>query len=350
MIASIACASALLLALTGPAQASEPERPPASVQVEPNIEFRFAGSRLYNVLYWRIDANGKGEVSAPSSAGYATDFENGADFRYFFKGGLHRFDIGRNGYDELRTLLADVLEGTVDQYGLLDHPGPNDAGVFCVEHRALDVPAMQLSWGGASSGTFVMPSTCRSVQGQELADRLIVSWQVIARHMLHSGHSGVIEDQPPPLSVPAPLPPPIPLTLEYNQRSIWTGWKLQWRIKPDGRGWLGLSEGRNMQLADPPTHGPLTVYVRKGRHPIDIGPEGYAKIRVALEPYISGPQRDADCYGMTDQPIVTLSYENTARAIKGQTRKDLGCRDLAERARIAERVILSAFVAANKSR
>ncbi len=333
----------LILALAAPAQAVEVDSQSEVEQAEPDIELRYVGSRLYDVLYWKIDANGRGEVSAPPSVGYTTDMEHGSDFRYFFQGGVHTFNIGRNGYEELRALLTEVLDGTVDQT-TLHETASGDVVAICPEARTLDTASMQLRWSGASEGAFIMPNACLSAEGRELSDRITASWRVLGRHMLHSGQDGVVEDQPPPLSVPAPLQPAVPLALDYHQRNVWTGWELRWHIEADGQGWLDLSEGEHLQYADPSSPVPWTVYITAGQHEFDIGPDGYADIRTALEPYISGPQREADCDGMSDQPLVTLTWANPARAISGQTNTDLGCQEFAMRAGTAERTILSAFV------
>lgn len=309
---------------------------------EPTIEFRFAGSRLYHVLYWRIAPDGTGEVSAPSSLGHATDREEGDDFRYVFQGGVHRFNIGRPGYGELRRLLADVLEGKVEPHSLMD-TAPDANGKTCVIGRALDLPSMQLKWSGASKGLFVMPNhSCRSVEGEELAGRLVVSWRVLARHMLHSGHDGVIEDRVVPEPVPAPFAPPIPYILEYSQHNPWKGQTLKWRVEADGTGWLDLSETMNFPSAALVPHGHF-ITIAKGRHRFAIGAHGYGKVRTALEPYISGSKRDTTCDGTTatDQPHVTLTYEFSPHNIRGQIHKDRGCRDFAERAGTAFQAILA---------
>jgi hypothetical protein len=315
-----------------------------SVLPEPDIELRYIGSRLFNVLYWKIGADGRGEVSTPQ-VGFATDLEHNSDFRYLFQAGVHRFNIGPNGYAAMRELMAEVLDGTIDQSALHEAVSA-DVVALCPQLRELDdTPSMQLRWNGASHGAFIVPNACLSAQGRELSERIASSWRVLGRHMLHSGQPGVIEEVPAPLSVPAPLPPPIPLTLDYHQRNVWTGSELRWHLETDGTGWLELSEGENMHLADPPAPEPWTVYIPKGRHAFNLGASGYANIRNTLEPYISGPQRNADCDGMSDQPLVTLTASNPARAIRGQASTDLGCQDFAQRAGAAERVILSALAA-----
>ena len=307
---------------------------------EPTMEFRFAGSRLYHVLYWRIAPDGTGEVSAPSSLGYATGREEGADFRYVFKGGVHRFNIGRPGYDEMRHLLADVVEGKVEPNALVD-TAPDANGKACLIGRTLDLPSMQLEWSGASRGLFVMPKSCRSVEGKELAGRLVASWRVLARHMLHSGQDGVIEDRVAPEPVPAPFAPPIPYVLEYSQHNAWTGQTLKWRVEADGTGWLDLSETMNFPSAGLASHSDF-ITLAKGRHRFAIGARGYGKIRTALEQYISGPKRDTSCDGTTatDQPLVTLTYEFSPHNIRGKIQQNRGCSDFAERADTAFQAIL----------
>lgn len=269
-------------------------------------------------------------MSAALSVGYAAVQEADKDYRYVFAEGVHKFDIGPEGYAELHALLADVVGGTVNRMSLETYA----PGCFI---RTLYGPSGELRWTGPSPGAFIVPRTCLSSRGEALAGRFDEAWRLIARNMLLRNQPGVKTDRP---ARPAP---PEPLELEYTQRSVWTGFEVSWRIAPNGKGWLELSEGKNLQLADvQSTVRPLTVYIVAGRHPFDIGSTGYAKIRTALEPYISGPERFADCDGTTDQPMVTLSWKG-GHGNKGKYQKDLGCPDLAARAQATLQAILPAF-------
>lgn len=323
---------------------------PAETLLRPGMELRFAGSRHYQTLYWRIEPDGKGEVAAPLPTGYVTDFEKGRNFRYVFAGGVHRFDIGESGYAELRRSLSDIIEGQIDHLDLTD-AGSDATGLSCRIARTLDRPSMQLTWAGDGNGTFLLRHhLCRSMRGNDLADRMRSTWRVLARHMLERGQVGVSK-QSLPLPPQAPHRPsmPIPYRLELRQHEVRAGRTLTWHIAADGRGWLDLSKGMTFQV--PPAISPTEfLALETGHYRFDIGPQGYGKVHALMDPYVTGPDRLAPCDdGSTDRPLIRLSWEFAPRGMAGELHQDRGCRDLAERADRALLIMLAGMQAASRN-
>lgn len=329
----------------GPARADRSDddgKEPRGNLAQPAMELRFSRSRHYQTLYWRIDPDGKGEVSAPSPTGYATGFEPGSSDRYMFAGGVHPFDIGPDGYAELRQLLSDIVDGQIDHNGLAD-ASPDAAGINCMIAPMLERPSPQLTWTGDSSGVFVLPSqACRSMRGNDLADRMRASWRVLARHMLERGQAGVIR-QSLPLPPQSPDRPHllIPYKLEFQQHEVRAGRTLHWHIAADGKGWIDLSDA--MTFPVPPAISPLEfLALGKGHYRFDIGPKGYGQVHALLDTYVTGPDRLARCHdGSTDQPLIRLNWEFAPRGMAGRLDQDRGCHDLAERADKALAIILT---------
>ena len=279
------------------------------------LRFTFEGTRLAPNLYWRIDINGKGEVSAPASVGYEPLPRLIADPVFQIAPGVHSFDIGPEGYREVRAFLSRITDGKHDPATM------RESGVKCAVEGPYDAGSLQIAWSDKGGGVFRLTNTCLAGWGQYFKSHMLQSWHVLARHMHAKGHAAVTVKQQPAVTPPRKL--------SLIETAIWTQNTIRWEINADNRGWFELLQDGNSLSTDPLD----PVYMRAGRYEFQLDPPFQQAVLRELKPYLDGSAPPGSCeneVGMSDQPIVKISWVDETGASKSFN-SDLGCPSFAAR-------------------
>lgn len=287
----------------------------APVAAVDELRFDFAGTRAATLVYWRIDENGQGEVSAQWPLGWSVESDSGFG-NYRFSQGIHRIDIGRGGYRILKMALHDFLSGKA----AADLSG--DAGNGC---KLQADGGRVLTWRQEGlDHRLLLPGGCRSALRSALEARLDASWQTIARIMMYRGYMSVSETMPDQSPVIRK-----PLVLSMNVENVWTGNHVDWELRPDGKGSFKTLQPINVAKPD---LDPLSFnYVAAGEYIFDVGESGYLAIRRELDAYISGPAGKTECVGSwSDQPMARLRWFENGKMKQG-INTDTACPDYGER-------------------
>jgi hypothetical protein len=286
-----------------------------------SISSKLVNNRMREIGSWRIEEDGTGVVEIKPYLGAGLDFQNldtGIGIIRFAEG-LHRFDIGHQGYAAVKAELKGILEGKPDPFkGIaLDcgvrHPGYSE-----------------VSWyQNRQSGAFEMVSSLCALPPE--IDALRVSkdkaWFLIGRLMLRYGQAGVSEE----LKHNEPLVR-TPYKLSVRFADVMPNRHIEWEISPDGSGWFQTNENATYQ-----THSPnpsTTRNVLAGRYALNIGNEGYLTLRRELDAYILGSKGAKDCPIVADDgPVVQLRWQEKGKQV-GERNNDDFCVDSAERLRL----------------
>jgi hypothetical protein len=308
--------SAFMALVSNPIAAQNGDAPPAPFEADNEFRFDFVGTRFATRVYWRIDEKGQGEVSAQIPLGWAVENRDTDIGEYRFSQGVHRIDIGRHGYGILKAALQDFVSG--------------NAGTKLIDEKDLncDLPCLGgrvLSWRqDGRGGNLILPGGCDSAERSALAERMDSSWGIIARMLMRQGHLAVSESlQDLSLVVRKPL------TLSLTHSNVWTGNRIDWEVRPDGKGWFKTSQEIIRQ--NPGPNLTPTNYIAAGKHKFEIGESGYLAIRRELDAYILGPAGKTQCIGgISDQPIARLRWSEKGTATEGLN-IDTACTDYHER-------------------
>lgn len=295
---------------------AQPVPAKADVQPEPElIRFNVLGTRLANQMYWEIDSNGRGQISVPDIVGHKIARPLANDPEYQIVPGTHSFDIGPEGYRDLRSFLALVIDVKRDPTSELTQ------GLGCT--RALDSGSTEIRWMGQGDGNLMLPNECLTSFGKLFKDRMNHSWFVIAKHMHAAKHEAITVVEPVSLRTPK--------RLSVTERGIWTPYVIRWEIDEKGKGWIDFSEDLALRGADP-LKGPYPVDARRYGFQLDA-PFHQAILREFAD-YLAGSARPGSCedeVSTSDQPIVKIEWENTERQ-RSSYQGDLGCPSFAARA------------------
>lgn len=280
------------------------------------LSFQLIGTRSATRVYWTINVKGQGEISAQLPLGWIIENRDTGIGDYHFAQGIHRFDIGPNGYRMLHDVLKDFVSGKAAS------AMSNDAYSKC--KRDADAGRV-LSWQqNELDGSFMLPSGCDSAIKRTAGSMLDSSWRVLARMLMRQSHAAVSETMPG-------LKPVIrkPLILSMTVINGWTGNVIDWEVKPDGSGWFKTTQA--ITLPAPGPHSLPTSYIGKGKHKLDIGKTGYLALRREMDAYILGAASETECVGtLTDQPMARLRWSEKGKVKEGLSH-DTGCSDYGER-------------------
>lgn len=295
---------------------AQPVPAKANVQPEPElIRFNVLGTRLANQIYWEIDSNGRGKIRVPDIVSHKIARPLANDPEYQIAPGTHSFDIGPEGYRDLRAFLALVIDIRRDPASELAQ------GLGC--SRALDSGSTEIRWTEHGGGNLMLPNECLTSFGKLFKDRMTHSWFVIAKHMYVAKHDAITMVEPVAL--------PTRKRLSVTEKGIWTPYVIHWEIDEKGKGWIDFSEDLALRSADP-LKGPYPVNARRYGFQLD-GAFHQAILREFAD-YIAGSAPPGSCedeVATSDQPVVKIEWENS----EGQTgsyQSDLGCPSFAWRA------------------
>ena len=295
---------------------AQPVPAKADVQPEPELlRFKVLGTRLASQIYWEVDSNGRGKISVPDIVGYKIARPLANDPEYQIAPGAHDFDIGPEGYRDLRTFLALVIDVKRDPVSELT------LGLDCTPARLSG--STEIEWTAQGGGNLLLPDECLTGFGRLFKDRMTYSWFVIAKHMHAAKHEAI--------TVVEPVPLPVPKRLSMTERGIWTPYMIRWEIDEIGKGWIDFSEALALRGADP-LKGPYPVDARRYGFQLD-DPFHQAILREFAD-YIAGSARPGSCedeVSTSDQPIVKIEWEYT-EGQRSSYQSDLGCPSFAARA------------------
>ncbi len=315
----LACVFVATYGPTNPAWAGNSrDAPVAAPSRTPKLEdlrVTFAGARLTPRVYWRIGSDGKGEVSMPASVGYQPLPPLIAYPVFQIAPGVHHFDIGTEGYRELGVHLSRVTDAKHSLSAM------HEGGFKCAVESADDAASLEIAWSDNGGGMFRLPDSCLTDWAQDIRNRMLQSWHVLAGQMHARGHAAVTVKQAPVIAPPRKL--------NLTESAIWTQNTIRWQINADGGGWFEVLQDGNLPTADPLD----PIYVRVGRYDFQIGLQFQQAVLRELEPYMKGSTPRGSCEDeltMSDQPIVHISWVDSTGARKAFD-SDLGCPSFAAR-------------------
>jgi hypothetical protein len=295
---------AAALALTHISAVHGSDNPAANTAQLEELRFSVLGTRLATQFYWQIDSSGKGEVSTVGGADYEPALRYIADPQYRIAPGVHKFDIGEDGYRELSKFLQPIIHEK-------RAPGTKLENVLkCATE--MDIGSTQISWTDNGGGSLMLTNQreCLTPFGQRFKDPMMQSWHVLADKMYAKGHSAVTVKAQPNL--------PVPKMLSYSEQGIWTQSQRRWEINDKGKGWIQeVSQGG----------APGTTSHNSGKIHFQLDQRFYQAILRELDPYLSGTIKDGSCMSeidISDQPRVKLSWVDS-KGISLGFNSDLGC-------------------------
>ncbi len=305
--------AAILFLSTTVANAEQVSASPEAAEVKlDEIKLGLFSHRRTPNLGWRIDANGKGEITTPS-IGYKTGAPLIVDPVFHIAPGNHSFDIGPAGYAELRAYLAQIIDYKLDPFKMSDGN--------CLLKTRSDSGTVEMNWSGKEGGTLRLSHDCLNGAGQYFHDHMVRAWHVVARNMHVRGNSAVSIVEQPMM--------PIPKMLSSAKMSPWTGANTSWSIGPNGKGWIEFSKGVTLPTLDMFQ----SADAKAGRHHFQLDSSFHQGVLRELDPYLSGAKQNGACedkISKTDQPIVRLRWKDKANK-KGSFASDLGCPSFAAR-------------------
>jgi hypothetical protein len=297
---------------------SRSRRPPEEMR------FNFYGVGTAQVLFWRIDSSGKGEISI-QYGGYKPLLPHAAAPIYHIASGAHQFDIGSDGYSELRAHLARVIDSNL---ALTIAADPNAWMLDKTDRRCASYSSstrsLEIIWSSESNGQFSLPSDCLNAMGAYSKSMLLQSWHIIANRMHINGHPAVTIVKQPEISAPRDLRlSMLPAWLRYPKP------KIRWRIDANGKGWIDLC--CDQYLPEPPRSIPLfdefTPHLaRAGRYHFQLDIAFHQAVLRALDPYLNGPLRNTECNDRppdTNEPTFKIYWTDQQR--RAQKHEHLAC-------------------------
>jgi hypothetical protein len=308
LFALFVTAPALAASLSGiPATAEQISPLPENAERE-ELRFSLLGTQQANSLYWRISGNGKGEVGTSLIFGHLALPTLIADPLHHIAPSIHQFDIGQEGYRELRAFLALVIESKRKPETSLT-PGLDCWGVEAIG-------GVEISWTDKGGGRLVLSNDCLNGLGILYRDRIWQSWHILARQMFAKGHQAVTIKNQVELSVPKKL--------KVTETGIWSPYSISWEIDAKGKGWIEFSQDLALPSLDP-LHFPN--HVRAGRTRFQLDRLFHQAVLREFQTILGGSARQGSCedgLAATGEPLVEISWIDGSGA-KHAHRNDLGC-------------------------
>lgn len=269
-------------------------------------------------LYWQIDANGRGEVSTSAAIGYEVAQPLIVSPAYQIAAGVHRFDIGKAGYEALRAHLGQIIDGSIDPYAMTDDQ--------CALRKFTDSGSVELDWYGSTKGQLHLAHECLNGSGRYFHDRMVLAWHKLA-DLLHA-------ERHPFVTIEAEPAKPVPATLRMSKKDIWVAVTTDWQIGKDGRGWVEFSKEGDL----PTLNLGEANFVKAGRYHFRLDDNFHQSVLRELDPYLSGSKKIGSCEDeitTSDQPMVRIEWKDKGGK-SASFASDMGCPSFATRFRKVE--------------